>query len=335
MLRRGAELNPLAPALSFFLRINDHKKPDVWTYAELLAQVTQAANLFHSLGIGKDDVVAYLLPNLPETHFTIWGGQAAGIVAAINPLLEPAAIAELLNASGARILVTLAPFPGVDLWGKVDQVLPLTPSIEHLILVNLADRAKGTKKLMAKFVQWAEERRLHPLGVLRGSMPASIQLHDFGRATSSQPSQHLISKRTINPEDYSSYFCTGGTTGTPKIAMRCHRNEVVNAWSSARFQGDSIGPGKTVLCGLPLFHVNGVLVTGLVPFSTGAHVILATPQGYRGIGVVERFWEVVEHHRVNFFSGVPTLFSSLLHVPINNHNVQRFRRARWRRSFRN
>ena len=72
---------------------------------------------------------------------------------------------------------------------------------------------------------------------------------------------------------------------------------------------------------MPLFHVNGVLVTGLLPFSTGAHVILGTPQGYRGEGVVTRFWEIVEHHRVNFFSGVPTLYASLLQVPVGSRDI--------------
>lgn len=47
-----------------------------------------------------------MLPNLPETHLTVWGGQAAGIVFAINPMLEPAAIGELLKAGEAKVLVS-------------------------------------------------------------------------------------------------------------------------------------------------------------------------------------------------------------------------------------
>lgn len=55
MLRRGMERDPPAKALSFFLRTEDHRKPEVWTYAALFAAITQTANLFHSLGIGRDD----------------------------------------------------------------------------------------------------------------------------------------------------------------------------------------------------------------------------------------------------------------------------------------
>ena len=125
----------------------------------------------------------------------------------------------------------------------------------------------------------------------------------------------------IAPEDLSSFFCTGGTTGTPKIAMRRHANEVANAWSVSQVLGDGMAPGKTIFCGLPLFHVNAVLVTGLLPFSRGAHVILGTPQGYRGDGVVARFWEIVEHHRISFFSGVPTLYASLLQQPLDGRDI--------------
>src|SRR5690554_4034469 len=94
------------PALTFFLQTAEFKRARCWNYRQLLAAVNQTANLFHSLGTDKDTVIAYILPNLPETHFVIWGGQASGIVAAINPLLEADAMAELLNAANARILVT-------------------------------------------------------------------------------------------------------------------------------------------------------------------------------------------------------------------------------------
>ncbi len=87
------------------------------------------------------------------------------------------------------------------------------------------------------------------------------------------------------------------------------------------FKADLYQPGKTILCGLPLFHVNGQLVTGLAPWSKGAHVVMATPQGYRGEGVLANFWALVEHFRVNFFSGVPTVYAALLQSPIGTHDI--------------
>ena len=263
-------------------------------------RITATANFLHELGVGKDDAVALVLPNLPETHLAIWGAQAAGIAFAINPMLEPAAIADLLVAGAAKVLITLAPLPGMDLWTRLQPVLDRVPGLEHVVLVDPASR---------------------PAGRITPEAAAPYRVHDFDEGLQRQATDRLVSGRTIRADDRSSYFCTGGTTGAPKIAMRTHANEVANAWSTAQFLGDGIAPGKTLFCGLPLFHVNGVLVTGLLPFSRGAHVLLGTPLGYRGEGVISRFWELVEHHRISFFSGVPTVYAALLQQPTQGRDL--------------
>jgi fatty-acyl-CoA synthase len=309
MIGQTAKAHASAPALSFFLRAQDHDEPLTWDYATLFARITATANFFHTLGLGKDDVIAYVLPNLPETHLVVWGGQATGIVLAINPMLEAEAIGELLRAGGAEALVTLAPFPGTDMWRKLQSVVGQAPELRHLVLVDLAQHVSGAARSAADLTQGVDVD------------PGRIAVHSFAHGLSDQPADRLLSGRNVAPDDYSSFFCTGGTTGTPKIAMRRHKNEVANAWSVGRVLGQGVAPGKTLFCGLPMFHVNAVLVTGLLPFSRGAHVILGTPQGWRGEGVIAHFWEMVERHRINFFSGVPTIYSALLQQPIGGRDV--------------
>ncbi|NLP60217.1 acyl-CoA synthetase [Paraburkholderia sacchari] len=321
MICRGAAINPSAPALSFFATAQGYANPERWTYSELVRDITRTANMLSRLGVQRDTVIAYVLPNLPETHFVVWGGEAVGIVCAINPLLEGDAIGELLNASGASVLVTLAPYPGMDLWPKVQSVLRKVASLKHLVLINLADHAPGDQRTAARMLQRGECSRLHGEEGVRGAVPSHIGIHDFGEVVARETGVELCTPYRMNSGDVSSYFCTGGTTGLPKIAMRRHGNEVANAWSAGQFLGESVGPGKTIFCGLPLFHVNAVMVTGLLPFSRGAHVVMGTPQGYRGDGVVQRFWDIVEHYRINFFSGVPTLYGSLLDVPVGERDI--------------
>src|SRR5208337_5500559 len=95
---------------------------------------------------------------------------------------------------------------------------------------------------------------------------------------------------TPKPDAISSYFCTGGTTGAPKIARHTHFSESFDCWAVTKFAEGRFAPGKTIFCGLPLFHVNSQLVTGLAPWSVGAHVVMGTPQGYRGDGVIANVW---------------------------------------------
>ena len=86
-LSRAKEAHGSRPAISYQLLSGPQTKKVTLTWAELHAQVTQAANLFRSLGVGEKDVVAFVLPNAMETAITLLGGAVAGIVNPINPLL--------------------------------------------------------------------------------------------------------------------------------------------------------------------------------------------------------------------------------------------------------
>ena len=78
---------------------------------------------------------------------------------------------------------------------------------------------------------------------------------------------------------------------------------------------------RTYFCGLPLFHVNAQLATGLLPWMHGDHVLLATPEGYRGRNLIARFWEIAAHYRIATFSGVPTIYAALLEAPIGDNDI--------------
>ncbi|KQW64915.1 acyl-CoA synthetase [Variovorax sp. Root411] len=311
MLRQGASLAPTQPALSFFLDAERFDRPHVWTHEALFRKITQAANLFRSLGIERKDVLAFVLPNLPETHFVIWGGEAAGIVFAINPLLESEQIAELLNAAEARWVITLEPTPGTDLWQKATAAARKVDGLRGILTVGLGSYVSGARGLALKAMSRMRKSRLPGL---------DVPVLDFNRTLCAARDDQL-DFQPPEPGQIASYFCTGGTTGLPKIATRTHFSEAFDAWAMSIFVEGGFAPGRTIFCGLPLFHVNGQLVTGLAPLGRGAHVVMGTPQGYRGAGLLARFWAIVEHYRINAFSGVPTVFSALLQTPIGSHDV--------------
>lgn len=300
-------------ALSFFLNGNDYKHPTRISYSEFGKKLRQTVNLFNTHDLGKGDVIAYVLPNLPETHYVLWGGEGAATVLAINPLLEASQMKELLEHSNAKAIVTLSPFPGTDLWQKVSKILPELPAIQTVFQVDPAHHAKGIKSLAAKAIQ-LRHHQLH-------SHVNGKQLVRFQSALDKQPDDKILLKRSIQPNETASLFCTGGTTGLPKIATHSHGNELANAKSIALIAEGVMSPGKVILCGLPLFHVNAAIVTGLTAFVSGCEVVLMTPQGYRGENVFPNFWNIIDHYRVNSFSGVPTVYSTLLQQSVGGANI--------------
>jgi len=309
MLQQSAERYGERDALVFVPRGSADESPFRYSYAELFRRVTQAANLFHRLGVGPGDVVAYVLPNLPQTHFTIWGGEAAGIACAINPMLESQHVVEILRAARAKVLVTLGPGPGGELWDKMAAVVERVPTLETVLQVSLAPfLAPG----------------LRPSAAATGTRAGRAVL-EFDAECAREPGDRLLSGRVIRAGEIASYFHTGGTTGTPKIAQHSHANEVFMSWGVGDFV--ALGPGDVFLCGLPLFHVNAAIGTGMGTFCSGATVLLAGIQGYRTPGLLAGFWRLIERFRVSYFSAVPTVYASLLEVPVAGADVGSLRYA--------
>jgi fatty-acyl-CoA synthase len=294
MIKRGASVDPDALAMSLILSGDQYDQPMQVTYREFLAKITQTANLFHDLGIGPGDVVTYLLPNLLHTHYVIWGGEAAGIVNPINPMLEPATMKHICQAAGTKVLVALGEYPGTDIWEKAVAVRKELPEIRALIRVmGPSDEKEG--------------------------------IYGYDEVITRYSGDKLDSGRVIDSQETASIYHTGGTTGTPKLAPRTHFNEAAIPAILGLLVG--LDPEETIMCGLPLFHANASMATGAYPFAIGAHVLLLSPMGYRDPTIMQNFFKIVEHYRAVTFSCVPTVLSVLLDVPAEGIDISSLRFA--------
>lgn len=294
LLEQGAKIDPKARAISFMFNGDSFDQPVTVNYGQFIGRVRQAANMFYDLGVRSTDVVTYILPNAPQTHFTLWGAEVAGIANPVNPLLEAETIADICRAAGTKVLVALGDLPGTEIWKKVEAIKDRIPSLEHVLQVmGPGDSDKGILSFDAKIEEY--------------------------------PGDSLIFDRDIQPGDIASIYHTGGTTGRPKLARRTHYNEVAACWDLMAAAG--INPGEAVLVGLPLFHCNGTIVTGLLPFSMGGHVVMLSPQGYRDPSVIKNFYKIVNHYKPVFFSAVPTVLSMLLDVPVGDADISSLRYA--------
>ena len=114
------------------------------TYGDLAHEVRGLAAGLASRGVGKGDVVAIYMPNLPEYALVFHGVCSAGAVnTTVNPLYTEGELAFQLRDSGARMLITVPPFldtarkaaeevGDIDLVvvGEAEGATPLTELIE-------------------------------------------------------------------------------------------------------------------------------------------------------------------------------------------------------------
>jgi acyl-CoA synthetase (AMP-forming)/AMP-acid ligase II len=100
---------------------------------------------------------------------------------------------------------------------------------------------------------------------------------------------------------------TSGTTGRPKGVMLDHAN--LNAMCGAVIDGFKLTAEDHSLLILPLFHVNGIVVSTLSPLLAGGRTTIA------GRFKVDTFFDRIEQTRATYFSAVPTIYTMLCGLP--------------------
>lgn len=281
------------PALTLLQSGDPQDVGATYTYRELLAEITRAANMFHTLGIRRRGVVSVLARTHARVPALIWGAETVGIASCINYLLAPETIAALLEAEEARILVCPGPDLDPELWEKA---------------LAVVERAKGLEAVL----------------VLGGAadMP-SERFHDLDLLMDAQPHDRLLCPTLPDTYDIAALFHTGGTTGLPKLVPQTHGNQIHAAWSLAQmFQ---LSEEDVCLNGFPWFHVGGTSTLGLSSLSSAGHQIILSPAGFRDTSVVQNIWRLVEHYRATVLGGVPTAIGSMSGVPADGNDLSSLR----------
>ena len=300
-LTRARDAYGSRPALSFQILSGPKDKAETLTWSQLHARVTQAANMLRAMGVGPTDTVAYLMPNSLETAITLLAGSTAGIVNPINPLLEPEQIAAILRETKAKVLVTLKSFPKSDIAQKAAEAVKHAPNVQAVLEVDLNRYLTPPKSLIVPFLRPKTHLRHH------------ADIYSFNGEASKMPGDKLMFDDPAE-DRVAAYFHTGGTTGMPKVAQHKYSGMIYNGWLGGRllFTKDDV-----MICPLPLFHVFAAYPILMSAIASGAHVVFPTPAGYRGEGVFDNFWKLVERWKVTFLITVPTAISALMQRPVD------------------
>ncbi len=217
--------------------------------------------------------------------------------------------AALLLANGLNYAVS---FTGVMAAGGV--VVPINPHLKAAEVARLLADA-GTSLVLTDS-EWY--RVFYPL--LKGLPVRWLDLgFQGGRllalewATGSDRDYSPVDAPPPGRDDVALLLYTSGTTGKPKGVMLTHGNLLAEA--SYIQEGHRLTPEDIALCILPLFHINGEVVTLITPLFSGGRVVM--PSKFRA----SRFWDWVRRYRVTWFSAVPTILSILLSHPLPDRSA--------------
>ncbi|MEA2949609.1 MAG: fatty-acyl-CoA synthase [Alphaproteobacteria bacterium] len=277
-LTRGCALDPAKIAIRYIADADPASEPLSISYAELQARSNQAANLFHSLGVSSNDVVLYVLPTLPQLYVTMLGALACGIACGVNWMLKPEQLAELVRSTKAKVVVTLGPTQGYEVWENMQAIRPdISPSV-HILTVP------------------------GPGGAV---MPET----DLDTLAARQPADRLLFERKVAPDDIAAYVHSGGTTGSPKLVQLTHRGFAYKCWANAVVMAHT--SDDVIFADYPMFHIAGIFARGYFAIAHGMSIVIPTPLGARDKRFIENYWKFVARFGITIFSGVPTTLAQL------------------------
>ncbi|WP_016955886.1 long-chain-fatty-acid--CoA ligase FadD [Catenovulum agarivorans] len=267
------------------------------TYQELDEKSKQfAAYLQNTLGLGKGDVVALMMPNLLQYPIALFGALRAGCtIANVNPLYTPRELKHQLNDSGATTIVIVANFAAT-----LEKVVSETP-VKNIILTELGDQLGCVKGFIVNTVV-KHVKKMVPAYQL----PKPIK---FNQVLSSAKSSQYV-KPQVTGEDIAFLQYTGGTTGVAKGAMLTHRNMVANLMQAGAWLDQCLEYGKeTVITALPLYHIFALLANCFNFMKYGAtNVLITNPRDMPG------FVKELNKRPFTALTGVNTLFNGLLNA---------------------
>lgn len=269
------------------------------TYRRLDEKSMQfACYLQQSLGLVRGERVAIMLPNILQYPVAMCGVFRAGLVVVnVNPMYTARELEHQLKDSGAKCIIVLENFAHT-----LEDVINKT-SVEHVVTTGIGDLLSFPRNIVTNFVL----RHIRK-SVPSYSLPGGITFNAALRAGA----QRQLQPVELGFADIAFLQYTGGTTGVSKGAMLSHRNMVRNVQQSMEWQGPAYKGLDCVIAitALPLYHIFSLQGNCLTVMAQGGlNVLITNPRDSH------LFVKTIRKFRFNMFTGVNTMFASLMITP--------------------
>jgi acetyl-CoA synthetase len=255
------------------------------TYQQLLIEVSKFANVLKSLGVTKGDAVAIYMGMTPElpiamlacarigaAHSVVFGGFSAN------------ALVDRINDAQCKAVITqdgsYRRGAEVPLKATIDEALPLCPSVKSVVVYK---RTGSDVKM-----EWGRDHWWHEL------------MTDASDHCEAEPldSEHPL---------YILY--TSGSTGKPKGVVHTTGGYSVGTYITAKWVFD-LKDEDVYWCTADIGWVTGHSYIVYGPLQNGATTVMY--EGAPNHPEPDRFWQMIERHKVNIFYTAPTAIRAFM-----------------------
>jgi acetyl-CoA synthetase len=259
----------------------------ILTYWDLYREVNKFANVLRSLGVKKGERVAIYLPMIPELpiamlacarigapHSVVFGGFSAE---SLRDRINDAQAKILITADGGYRRGNIVP-----LKKNADEALKETSSIEKVIVVRRVGEKAQIEMKEGRDLWWHELMKDAP--------------------SYAEPEK-------MDSEDMLYILYTSGTTGKPKGIVHTTGGYLVGVHITTKWVFD-LKEEDTYWCTADIGWVTGHSYIVYGPLSNGATSLMY--EGAPDYPDKDRFWEIVEKHKVTIFYTAPTAIRTFM-----------------------
>jgi len=255
------------------------------TFAGLRERCRTLQARFRRAGLRPGDVVSVLMGNGVQTATLLLGAMYSGLVVhPLNLLCQPSQLRYIVEHSDTHMIFLCDETS--DAVSTVCAELYAQGMTREIALVHTAPGAIELPMLPTLKAALSEVSAMTPMGT-----------GEEAPSTSPDP---------IVPTDIAVLMYTSGTTGAPKGVLLSHHNLLANAHNISTEH--RLGPDDRVLASLPLYHINGLVVTLLAPLYHAGSVVMTPRFSAR------TFWREAARAGCTWINVVPTVVAYLLNA---------------------
>jgi fatty-acyl-CoA synthase len=258
------------------------------SYAQLQQHVDYTARGLMALGAQKGDIFALWAENGAEwiiIQFAL--AKVGGVLLPLSTEYRSSELGYILKHSGAKFLMTMEGFRGMDCIALIRELIPEIGSTEGTLLSPRFPALQGVVLLGD--------------ATSKGMIPLASILAD-GEAI---PAETLATRTaSVGPDDPALLPYASGTTGYPKGIVLSHRAAIAGGfWAGER---QKLTADDRICLSLSLSHVAGCILSLLAGMTHGAAIVLS------GGRSAFHLFTLLEKERCTAFSGTPSVFESLV-----------------------